>query len=33
LSKIHWLDIYIRDRELRDLTHEIIHWVCISLVS
>ena len=33
LSKFHWLDIYTSSRDHRDLTYEIIHWVCITLVS
>jgi len=33
LSTIHWLDIYTRGWHQRSLTHGIIHWMCITLVS
>jgi hypothetical protein len=32
LSKIDWLDIY-KCRTKRQLTNEIAHWVCITLVG
>ena len=33
LSEIHWLDICTRGWDHKDLTHGIIQWMCITLVS
>jgi len=33
LSKIHWFDIYNRDRHQRYFTDGIVHWACTTLVG